>query len=423
MQETKPFSISKNAFVKAFEIVKANKGTCGVDEQTIEIFEKDYKNNLYKLWNRMSSGTYFPKPVKAVDIPKKSGGTRMLGIPTVEDRIAQMVVKLYFEPNVEKLFYEDSYGYRPNKSAIQAIEVTRKRCWRKDWVLEFDIKRLFDNIRHDYLMEMVSRHTEEEWIKLYIQRWLVAPFQKEDGSKIERKAGTPQGGVISPVLANLFLHYAFDDFMGKEFPNIPWARYADDGITHCTTLKQAKYLQRRLIERFQLFGLELNVEKTKIVYCKDEDRKSEYSATSFDFLGYTFRSRGSKNKYGKYFLNFLPAISDKDKKAIRKEVRKWKVQHKVDKSLEDISYMFNKKIQGWINYYGHFYKSEMYSVLRYINKRLIYWVRRKYKKRNSKRRAERWLGGIARRDTKLFAHWKIGILPAINDGSCTPKAG
>lgn len=418
MQETKPFSISKNAFVEAFKMVKANKGTYGIDEQTIEMFEKDYKKNMYKLWNRMSSGSYFPKPVKAVSIPKKNGGTRILGIPTVEDRIAQMVVKLYFEPNVEKIFHEDSYGYRPNKSAIQAIEVTRKRCWRRDWVLEFDIKGLFDNIRHDYLMEMVARHTELEWVKLYIQRWLTVPFQNEDGTRIERKSGTPQGGVISAVLANLYLHYTFDKFMEEEFPNIPWARYADDGIAHCVSYKQAKYLKNKIIERFQLFGLELNLEKTKIVYCKDDDRRVEYPITSFDFLGYTFRARGSKNRYGKYFTNFLPAISDKAKKTIKKEVRGWKLQHKVDKSIEDISRMFNKKIQGWINYYGHFYKSEMYKVLRYINKRLINWVRRKYKKRNSKRRAERWLGEVARRDTKLFAHWKIGILPAVNDGSC-----
>lgn len=321
MKETKPFNISKRAVMQAFDLVKENKGTYGVDEQSIEEYELDLKNNLYKLWNRMSSGTYFPKPVKAIDIPKKNGGTRTLGIPTVEDRIAQTVVKLYLEPNVEKIFYEDSYGYRPNKSAIQAIEITRKRCWRKDWVLEFDIKGLFDNIRHDYLIEMVSRHTKENWIKLYIQRWLRTPFQKADGEIIERSAGTPQGGVISPVLANLFLHYAFDDYMTKEFPNVPWVRYADDGVTHCSSLKQAKYLKRKLVERFRLFGLELNIKKTKIVYCKDEDRKEDYPTTSFDFLGYTFCPRGSKNKYGKFFLNFLPAISDKAKKAIRKEVR------------------------------------------------------------------------------------------------------
>lgn len=411
MKETKPYSISKRAVITAYEKVKANKGTYGIDEQSIEDFEKKLNNNLYKIWNRMSSGSYFPKPVKAVAIPKKNGGTRILGIPTVEDRIAQMVAKLYFEPNVESVFYEDSYGYRPNKSAIQAIEVTRTRCWRKDWVLEFDIKGLFDNIRHDYLMEMVKRHTKEEWILLYIQRWLVAPFQMEDGTVVPRISGTPQGGVISPVLANLFLHYVFDDFMVKEFPSIPWARYADDGIAHCVSLKQAKYLKRRLQEQFATYGLELNLKKTRIVYCKDDDRKGKHEYTSFDFLGYTFRPRLAKNKYGKFFVSFLPAMGEKAKKAIRKEVRGWKLQFKTDKDLWDIASMFNNKIQGWINYYTHFYKSGIYDVLRYINSRLIYWVRRKYKKRNSRKRAEYWLGEIATRERNLFAHWKFGILP------------
>ena len=360
----------------------------------------------------MSSGSYFPKPVKAVAIAKKNGGKRILGIPTVEDRIAQMVAKLYFEPQVEPMFYDDSYGYRPKKSAIQALEVTRRRCWRKDWVLEFDIKGLFDNIRHDLLMEMVKKHTSEEWIILYIQRWLTAPFQMEDGEIITRTSGTPQGGVISPVLSNLFLHYVFDDFMVKEFQTIPWARYADDGIAHCVSLKQAQYLLRRLQERFKDYGLELNLEKTKIVYCKDDDRKGNYSNISFDFLGYTFRPRYAKNKYGKYFTSFLPAISGRAKKAIRKEVRCWKLQLKSDKDLSEISNMVNRKIQGWINYYTHFYKSEMYEVLRYINSSLVKWVRRKYKKRKARRRAEHWLGSIAKRDRNLFAHWKIGILPA-----------
>jgi group II intron reverse transcriptase/maturase len=413
MQETKPYHISKHAFIQAFHRVKANKGTYGIDEETIEEYEERLKDNLYKLWNRMSSGSYMPKPVKAVAIPKKTGGTRTLGIPTVEDRIAQMVAKMYLEPELEPMFYEDSYGYRPNKSAIQALEATRKRCWRKDWVLEFDIKGLFDNIRHDYLIEMVRRHTKEKWIILYVQRWLTTPFQMEDGSIEARTAGTPQGGVISPVLANLFLHYTFDDFMEKEFPTIPWARYADDGITHCTSLKQAKYLRKQLEERFKLFGLELHPEKTKIVYCKDDDRKQEYPNISFDFLGYTFRPRGSKNKHGKYFTNFLPAVSDKAKKAIRKEVRSWRLQLKNDKELYDIANMFNSQIQGWMNYYMHFYKSEMYSLLRYINQCLIKWVRRKYKKLKARRKAEHWLGIIAQRDRRLFAHWKIGILPSV----------
>ena len=411
MKEIKPFNISKRAVVTAYEKVKANKGTYGVDGQSIEDFEENLKNNLYKIWNRMSSGSYFPQPVKAVAIPKKSGGTRLLGIPTVEDRIAQMVVKLYFEPEVEPMFYEDSYGYRPNKSAIQALDVTRKRCWRKDWVLEFDIKGLFDNIKHDILINMVKKHTKEEWIILYIQRWLTVPFQMENGELVPRNSGTPQGGVISPVLANLFLHYVFDDFITKEFGTIPWARYADDGITHCVSLKQAKYLQRRLKERFEEYGMQLNLEKTRIVYCKDDDRKGDYPDISFDFLGYTFKPRGAKSKYGKYFTSFLPAIADKAKKSIRKEVRSWRVQLKVDKDLWDISSMFNKKIQGWINYYTHFYKTEMYAVLRYINNALIKWVRRKYKKRKHRRRAEYWLGSIAKRDRNLFAHWKMGILP------------
>ena len=411
MEETKPYSISKIAVFSAYERVKANKGTHGVDEQSIADFEKDLKNNLYKIWNRMSSGSYFPKPVKAVSIPKKNGGVRVLGIPTVEDRIAQMVVKLYFQPKVEPIFYKDSYGYRPNKSAIQALEVTRTRCWRKDWVLEFDIKGLFDNIRHDYLIEMVKRHTKEKWILLYIERWLVAPFQMEDGTMVERTSGTPQGGVISPVLANLFLHYAFDDFMGKEFPSILWARYADDGVLHCTSLKQAKYLQRKLEERFLRFGLELNLDKTKIVYCKDDNRKGNHENISFDFLGYTFRPRHAKNKYGKYFTSFLPAVSEKAKKAMRKTIRKWKMQLKPDKEINDLANMFNSQIQGWINYYTHFYKSEIYEILRYINQKLVYWVRRKYKKRNSRRRAENWLRVIASREKNLFAHWKFGILP------------
>ena len=411
MKETKPFSISKKAVKMAFEKVKANKGTFGVDEQTITDFEKDLNKNLYKIWNRMTSGSYFPKPVRAVAIPKKNGGTRILGIPAVEDRIAQMTAKLYFEPQVEPMFYEDSYGYRPNKSAIQALEVTRTRCWRKDWVLEFDIRGLFDNISHDILMGMVKKHAKEKWISLYVQRWLTVPFKMEDGRIVQRTSGTPQGGVISPVLANLFLHYVFDDYMVKEFSSIPWARYADDGVAHCKTLEQARHLLKKLQERFLEYGLQLNLEKTKIVYCKDERRKGIHPNISFDFLGYTFRPRLAKTKYGKHLVGFLPAIAEKAKKAIRIEVRKWKLQRKVSRSLKDLASMHNKQIQGWINYYEHFYKSELKNTLRYINNCLIKWVRHKYIKRKHRRKAEYWLGSIALKERNLFAHWKIGVLP------------
>ncbi|MBU9711949.1 group II intron reverse transcriptase/maturase [Bacillus tamaricis] len=411
MHKTKPYVISKKIVYEAFTRVKANKGSAGIDEQSIEEFERNLKDNLYKVWNRMSSGSYFPPAVKAVEIPKKAGGTRTLGIPTVSDRVAQMTVKLYFEPSVEPFFHEDSYGYRPNKSAIQAIETTRKRCWKYNWVLEFDIKGLFDNIDHDLLMKAVEKHTDVEWVKLYIRRWLTAPFQTKDGLK-ERTSGTPQGGVISPVLANLFLHYAFDKWMAINLPSNPFARYADDAVIHCKTEDEARNVLKSLSQRMNECKLELHPSKTKIVYCKNADRKDDHENIAFDFLGYTFRPRLSKNRWGKHFVNFTPAISNKSKKSIQQKVRSWKLQLKVDKELTDLSNMFNSVIQGWINYYGKFYKSEMYSSLRHINKALIMWARKKYKKLSRhKKRAEYFLGRISKQNPKLFKHWDIGIKP------------
>lgn len=411
MHKTKPYVISKNVVYEAFLRVKANKGSAGIDEQSIEEFEGNLKDNLYKIWNRMSSGSYFPPAVKAVEIPKKAGGTRTLGIPTVSDRIAQMTVKLYFEPSVEPFFHEDSYGYRPKKSAIQALEITRKRCWKYNWVLEFDIKGLFDNIDHDLLMRAVEKHTNVEWIKVYIKRWIKAPFQTNKGIK-ERTSGTPQGGVISPVLANLFLHYTFDKWMAINHPNNPFARYADDAVIHCKTEEEAKKLLESLNKRMNICKLELHPTKTKIIYCKDADRKEEHENISFDFLGYTFRPRRSKNRWGKYFVNFTPAISNKSKKSIRQKVRGWKLQLKANKELFDLSMMFNSAIQGWINYYGKFYKSEMYSSLRHINKALNMWARKKYKKlARHKKNAERFMGRIAIQNPKLFKHWELGIKP------------
>jgi RNA-directed DNA polymerase len=411
MHKTKPYEISKKIVYEAFKRVKANKGSAGIDEESIEEFEMNLKDNLYKLWNRMSSGSYFPPAVKAVEIPKKAGGTRTLGIPTVADRIAQMTVKLYFEPSVEPFFHEDSYGYRPKKSAIQAIETTRKRCWKFNWVLEFDIKGLFDNIDHELLMRAVNKHTDVEWVKLYIKRWLTAPFQTKEGIK-ERTSGTPQGGVISPVLANLFLHYTFDKWMTINHPSNPFARYADDAVIHCKTEDEAKKLLKSLSKRMNECKLELHPFKTKTVYCKDADRKEDYENIAFDFLGYTFRPRLSKNRWGKHFVNFTPAISNKSKKSIQQKVRDWKLQLKADKELIDLSNMFNSVIQGWINYYGKFYKSEMYSSLRHINKALIMWARRKYKKLSRhKKRAEHFLGRISKQNPKLFKHWDIGIKP------------
>ena len=410
--ETKSYKISKHIVWEAYKKVKANKGAAGVDNINIEKFEENIKDNLYKLWNRLSSGSYFPPPVRAVEIPKKNGGTRLLGVPTVEDRIAQMVVRMYFEPSVDKVFYKDSYGYRPNKNAIEALGVIRERCWKYDWVLEFDIKGLFDNIDHKLLMKAVKKHTEEKWVILYIERWLKVPFKMSDGRIVERNTGTPQGGVISPVLANLFLHYTFDKWMELHFPQCPWARYADDAVAHCKSKAQAQRLLMKMGKRFQECGLELHPDKTKIIYCKDDFRKQDEEITSFDFLGYTFRPRRAKSKKGKFFINFSPAVSNKATKSMRQVIRNWRIQLKPDKSIIDISNMFNPVIRGWINYYGNFYKSELYKVLRHMNKALVQWARRKYKKlARGRKKAERWLGKLAKNMPKLFAHWQIGILP------------
>ena len=411
MDKTKSFKISKQVVWQAYQRVKASKGAAGIDKESIIDFEQNLKNNLYKLWNRMSSGSYLPPPVKAVEIPKKNGGLRVLGIPTVADRIAQMTVKMYFEPTVEPFFYPDSYGYRPGKSALDAIRITRRRCWRYHWIIEYDIKGLFDKIDHELLMRAVRKHTNCKWIILYLERWLKAPFKDKDGL-IERKAGTPQGGVISPVLAILFLHYVFDKWMKTNFPQNPWARYADDGIVHAKTKVEADNLLEKLKQRFKTCKLELHPDKTRIVYCKDDDRRGNYPEIKFDFLGYTFRPRRSKNRYGKYFINFTPAVSNKSCKAMRQVIRGWRIHLKPDKELIDISRMFNPVIRGWINYYGCFYKSGLYPVLHKLNRAIIHWARRKYKRlARHRRRAEYWLGGIARREPQLFAHWQMGILP------------
>ena len=384
-----------------------------MDDESIEEFEKDLKNNLYKLWNRMSSGSYLPPPVRRVEIPKRDGRKRPLGIPTVSDRIAQMVVKFYLEPLLEPIFHQDSYGYRPNKSAIQAVGVARKRCWRYDWVVDLDIRGFFDNIDHELLMRALRKHTDVKWINLYVERWLKAAVQYKDGTQVERDKGTPQGGVISPLLANLFLHYAFDEWIRRNHPSVVFERYADDALVHCKSESQAHYIREQIRNRLSQCKLELHPEKTKIIYCKDDDRRGSYPNEKFDFLGYTFRSRRSKNRWGKYFINFSPAVSNRACKDLRQTMRDWRLHLRSDKTLDDISRMFNPILQGWLNYYGHYYKSAMYPTLRAFNRVLVRWAMRKYKRlRGHQRRARYWLGQVARRDPRLFAHWRIGLLPS-----------
>ena len=410
MSEAKPFSISKQEVWEAYQKVKANHGAAGVDGQSIAEFETRVKDNLYRLWNRMSSGSYFPPPVRTVTIPKANGGGRTLGIPTVSDRIAQMVVKSRLEPVVDSLFHPDSYGYRPGKSALEAVGQTRQRCGKLDWVIDLDIKGFFDNIDHDLLMRAVKKHAKEKWVVLYIERWLKAPAQEEDGHVTARGKGTPQGGVASPLLANLFLHYAFDRWMQRTYPHLPFERYADDAIVHCRTETEAQEVRRAIAERMQECRLELHPDKTKIVYCKDDDRRGTYPNEQFDFLGYTFRPRRSKNRKGKFFINFSPAVADKAGKAMRAEIRSWQLHLRSDKSIEDLSRMFNPKVRGWLQYYGRYYRSALYPIMRQLDRSLARWAYRKYKKlRGHLRRATHWLARISRRDPGLFAHWQMGV--------------
>ena len=411
MNNIKPFQIPKELVWQTWKDVKANAGSAGIDNQTIKTFEEKLGKNLYKIWNRMSSGTYFPPPVKGVAIPKKSGGERLLGIPTVSDRIAQNVVKLLLEPEIERIFFPDSYGYRANKSAHDAIRITRQRCWKFDWVLEFDIKGLFDNIRHDLLMKAVKFHTDCKWAILYIERWLKVPMELPGGETKQREKGTPQGGCISPLLSNLFMHYTFDLWMNRNDSQSPWCRYADDGLVHCKSLEEAEEIKEALKRRLEECGLEMHAEKTKIIYCKDSRRRENYQETQFEFLGYCFRRRSAKNKKtGEIFDSFQPAVSTKALKSIKRTIRKeWKLKAKVQLSLEVIAKEINPQIRGWINYYGKFYGSKLSALKSYIDSCLVRWARRKHKKlRDHIWRSFGWLKTVKSKVPRLFVHWYLG---------------
>jgi RNA-directed DNA polymerase len=396
MDKAKPFCIPKREVWEAYKQVKANQGAAGVDGETIEDFERDLKGNLYRIWNRMSSGSYFPPPVRRVDIPKgDTGGTRPLGVPTVSDRIAQMVVKRYLEPILEPKFHKDSYGYRPGKSAHDALATARQRCWSRDWVLDLDIKSFFDEIDWGLLMRAVRRHTDCKWVLLYLERWLKAPVSMPDGTLVDRERGSPQGSVVSPVLANLFLHYAFDCWMDREFPDIPFERYADDAICHCRSEVQALELHQALKQRFAECRLQLHPQKTKIVYCKDANRTGKYPVRSFDFLGFTFRPRLAKNRTGKRFVSFIPAVSKTAGIRMRRSVRRWRLHFRSDLDLEDIAKWVRPVLSGWVRYYGRFYPSKLRDELRTIDAFIVRWASRKYKRfRGHTKATWEWLSSL-----------------------------
>ena len=406
----KSFDVSKREVWEAYKRVKANRGGAGIDGVSIVEFDQDLSKNLYRIWNRMASGCYFPPPVKRVDIPKGDGRTRPLGIPTVSDRIAQMVVKQRLEPQLEPIFHADSYGYRPGRSAHDALRVVRGRCWRQNWVLDIDIKGFFDNIDHELLMKAVRRHTDCRWVVLYVERWLKADVILPDGTRQSREQGTPQGGVVSPLLANLFLHYAFDSWMERHYSALCFARYADDIVCHCDNQSQAESLRDALAARFLACGLELHPQKTRVVYCADSNRRGLAEERQFDFLGYTFKPRKALNRSGEVFVSFSPAIGDNAAKTLRRTIRRWGLQRRSRYSLDQLLERIRPVVVGWVRYYGLFHPSALERALRTLDLHLVRWAQRKYKRlRGHTTRAWRWLVALKRREPTLGPHWGAAI--------------
>jgi RNA-directed DNA polymerase len=404
--QAKSFEISKWEVKEAWEEVRANKGAPGVDGQSLDEFEKDLKGNLYKVWNRMSSGSYFPLPVRSVEIPKPhGGGTRTLGIPCVADRVAQTVVARHLMRRVDPVFHPDSYGYRPGRSALDAVARCRDRYWKRNWVIDLDVAKFFDSVRWDLLVKAMEAHTDAVWVILYVRRWLQAPMQQPDGSLLVRDRGTPQGSPVSPVLANLFMHYAFDTWLAREFPGVWFERYADDAVIHCVTERQATEVLAALTDRMEQVGLRLHPDKTRIVYCKDGKRRNSYGHTAFTFLGYTFRARRSRDKKGQKFLSFDPEISKEALKRLGAEVRSWHLHTRADLSFIDLARWVNPRVAGWMQYYGRFRRSGLDPLLTRINAYLVRWIRKKYERLRAKRKAMAKMREIAQRYPRMFSHW------------------
>jgi len=403
----KSFDISKQEVWDAWLKVKANKGAAGADGCSVEDFETDLKGNLYKIWNRMASGSYFPPPVMAVEIPKPhGGGNRILGVPTVADRIAQTVAAARLEKSVEPKFHENSYGYRPRRSALDAVVKCRERCWSYDWVADLDIQKFFDSVPWDLIVKAVEANTDQPWVILYVKRWLAAPLQMPDGSLAQRDRGTPQGSAVSPVLANLFLHYAFDTWMARRFPAVPFERYVDDAVVHCRSERQARMVVQAIGERMEQVGLRLHPDKTRIVYCKDGQRRGSSEHTSFDFLGFTFRTRGVRSRHGNVFTGFGPAISKSALKKISGQVRAWRLHLKTGRTLRDLAREINPIVRGWMQYYGAFYRSALHPLLQRINGYLVRWLRKKYRRLRTFAKAHAAWGRLTRQHPAYFAHWQ-----------------
>ena len=401
---------------EAYQKVRSNKGSAGIDAISMQEFDADRSKHLYKLWNRMASGSYFPPPVKEVEISKKDGSIRKLGVPTISDRIGQMVVKMFIEPRLEAVFSTNSYGYRPKRNAHQALSKVREGCWKQDWIIDLDIKGFFDNIDHNKLMLAVEKHVPENWVKFYIKRWLEAPVVTVAGKLIQKQGiGTPQGGVISPLLANLFLHYALDKWLEHTDKNVAFTRYADDVILHCNTKAQAAQILHLVHKRMESVGLELHPQKTKIVYCRDYKRKGKYPEVKFDFLGYSFQPRTAFSKKKKtLFLGYDCAISISSRKRIADKLEKLNVGKLTFKSIVGVAQYLNPMIRGWVRYYGKFKMYELTKVFRLLSRRLVWWARKRYKRyKTSIRKGYKWLANVRKQYPTLFYHWNFAQINVI----------
>ncbi len=412
-EQTRSLPITKLMVWRAYQKVNRNGGSAGIDGESLKLFQQDLSKNLYKIWNRLSSGSYFPPAVKEVSIPKSDGRERRLGIPTVSDRIAQEVIKCYLEPRLESVFVDNSYGYRPLKSAHQAVESVRKNVRQYAWVVDMDIKSFFDEVDHDLIMKALDYHVAEPWVKLYIKRWLEAPVLLKTGEyKIKAGRGTPQGGVISPLLANLFLHYVLDKWLEKNHPAISFVRYADDVILHCPTEGEAQAILASIRERMKACNLRLNDEKTKIVYCQDYRREKKQYRKKFDFLGFSFQPRGVKStrQEGEMFLGYDCAISSSSRKKMAEEIKHTNFHRWSTATIEQIAEKFNPKLRGWLNYYGKYKRYEMNRVFRVFHFRLMKWVLNRYKSlKRSRVKGYQWIRKLRKEQPKIFYHWAAGF--------------
>lgn len=411
-QNTKTQPITKEQVWDAYCQVRKNGDSGGVDKLTLKDYEAVKSKELYKVWNRMASGSYFPSPVRRMEIPKEGGKTRKLGIPTVNDRVAQMVVRHYLEPRLERIFHKHSFGYRPGRNAHMAVKQVKAECWKKSWVIDLDIEGFFDNLDHELLMRALRRHVEESWVLLYVERWLKAPIDLGEGRLKYPEKGSPQGGVISPLLSNLFLHYAFDRWMEINYPSITFERYADDIIVHCETIKQAEWLLVQIGKRLQSCNLQLHPEKTKIAYCKQSGRGASYERVTFDFLGFTFKPKKARKRTGELFLGFGPVISVRSVTRITAELKHLGLHRRTRHELTTLAEILDPKLRGWFNYYGRIDKWTFSLVMFKLNERLIKWACKRFKRfKRSTLRARKWLVGVYNDFPNLFYHWQLGFRP------------